>query len=246
MTDDKDVRLINSLLTKYFNPEVMNEDYKFSPGGEYYAPQPGTLDEAKNYVAGFPVEDDPEVFGLHRNANITFQQKNVREFLDTLLQVSPKTADGGAAGVSNDDLVARLAEDIERRLEAEIEYNKEEGGSMNVFRNQEIVRFNKLLRAMKRTLSDLQKAIKGLVVMSIELEDMYVCFLNKKVPENWTKVAYLSLKPLGSWVNDLVERFKFMRDWAKEPPKTYWLPAFFFPQGTSFIDSQKKLTFLSN
>jgi len=231
VTDDKDVRLINSLLTKYFSPDVMIEDYKFSPGGEYFAPQPGTLEDAKNYVTGLPAEDDPEVFGLHRNANITFQQKNVREFLDTLLLVSPKTSDGGAAGVSNDDLVAKMAEEIEKRLEGDIEYDKEEGGSMNVFRNQEIVRFNKLVRSMKRTLGDLQKAIKGLVVMSIELEDMYVCFLNKKVPENWTKVAYLSLKPLASWVNDLVARFKFMKEWAKEPQKSYWVPAFFFPQG---------------
>lgn len=47
---------------------------------------------------------------------------------------------------------------------------------------------------------DLQKAIKGLVVMSIDLEKMFSSFLNYRVPEMWQKVAYLSLKPLGSWV----------------------------------------------
>lgn len=42
-----------------------------------------------------------------------------------------------------------------------------------------------LLKVMKKTLVDLQKAIKGTVVMSIELENMLNSFLNKKVPENW-------------------------------------------------------------
>jgi hypothetical protein len=35
---------------------------------------------------------------------------------------------------------------------------------------------------MKKSLSDLQKAIKGTVVMSIALENMFLAFLDKKVP----------------------------------------------------------------
>lgn len=34
---------------------------------------------------------------------------------------------------------------------------------------QEVERFNKLIKVMKKSLSDLQKAIKGTVVMSITL-----------------------------------------------------------------------------
>ena len=66
---------------------------------------------------------------------------------------------------------------------------------------------------MRATLTDIQKAIKGLVVMSLELERMSQSFLNAKVPEAWAKVAYLSLKPLGSWVKDLVERLVFFSKW---------------------------------
>lgn len=61
---------------------------------------------------------------------------------------------------------------------------------------------------------------------------MYSSFLMNKVPPNWEKVAYLSLKPLASWVNDLVERVEFMREWLTGGhPPCFWLSGFFFPHG---------------
>ena len=85
--------------------------------------------------------------------------------------------------------------------------------SLSTFLGQEIYRFNRLLNGMKRTLEDLKKAIKGVVVMSNELDKMYTSMLNNQVPENWSKVAYPSIRPLGSWVNDLKERVAFIRKW---------------------------------
>jgi dynein heavy chain len=43
----------------------------------------------------------------------------------------------------------------------------ENPNSLDIFKSQEVERFNKLLKIMKKTLADLQKAIKGTVVMSI-------------------------------------------------------------------------------
>ena len=37
VTDDKDMRLIKALLTKYLIPEVMNNEYPFSATGTYYS-----------------------------------------------------------------------------------------------------------------------------------------------------------------------------------------------------------------
>lgn len=106
--------------------------------------------------------------------------------------------------------------------------------SLGVFVGQEIERFNKLLNSMRKSLSDLVRAIDGTVVMSIDLETMYSNFTDNKVPIVWSEkgVGYPSLKPLGSWIKDIILRFEFMSDWLYNgPPKSFWLPAFFFPQG---------------
>lgn len=97
---------------------------------------------------------------------------------------------------------------------------------------QEITRFNRLLNVMAISLSELQKAIKGLVLMGNELDKMYVCFQNGQVPANWAAAAYPSLKPLMSWFRDLLERVEFMKAWLTGGhPMTYWISGFFFPQG---------------
>lgn len=53
-----------------------HDQQKHSESGKYYAPAEGSLEELKEYTRGLPVEDSPETFGLHPNADITFQQVN--------------------------------------------------------------------------------------------------------------------------------------------------------------------------
>ena len=60
------------------------------------------------------------------------------------------------------------------------------------------------------SLDTLSKAIAGLVVMSEEMEKVYNSFLNNQVPSLWSNTAYPSLKPLGSWVKDLILRTAFV------------------------------------
>lgn len=47
----------------------------------------------------------------------------------------------------------------------------------------------------------------------------------------WAAKAYPSLKPLSSWVADLLERCRFISDWIDRGcPAVYWISGFFFPQ----------------
>ena len=97
---------------------------------------------------------------------------------------------------------------------------------------QEMEKFNRLLNVMRKSLIDIDLAIKGFIVMSETLDSMYLKIQNNQVPLNWSKVAYPSLKPLASWFRDLQERMEFMDDWLKNGnPLSYWMPGMFYPQG---------------
>lgn len=76
-----------------------------------------------------------------------------------------------------------------------------------------MLRFNKLLITVTASLVNVDKAIDGFVVMSQELEIIFNSLFDNKVPDVWHKVSYPSLKPLGSWINDFVDRLKFMQKW---------------------------------
>lgn len=102
---------------------------------------------------------------------------------------------------------------------------------MNTVLQQELIRFNKLLGTVRSTLANVDKAIDGFLVMSSDLEDVYNCVFDNRVPDVWHKVAYPSLKPLGSWINDFVERLAFMQKWIDNgSPPTFWVSGFFFTQ----------------
>ena len=47
------------------------------------------------YIKSLPINDTPEIFGLHENANITFAQNETLNQLNALLKLQPKTAMGG-------------------------------------------------------------------------------------------------------------------------------------------------------
>jgi len=104
VTDDKDVRMIKALLKRYFCAEIMNDNYKLSKLEHYFAPPESDVAAVKAYINQLPLEDDPEVFGLHPNANITFEQKTVREFMDTILLIQPRIS-GGKAVKSTEEIV---------------------------------------------------------------------------------------------------------------------------------------------
>ena len=96
---------------------------------------------------------------------------------------------------------------------------------------QELTRYNVLLAAMSTSLRNLQSGIKGITVITAELELVFDALLVGKVPEAWS-FCYPSLKPLGSWFRDMLQRVAFFKAWLEEGmPKAYWLSGFTYPTG---------------
>jgi dynein heavy chain len=93
---------------------------------------------------------------------------------------------------------------------------------------------------VKRTLKEMDLAIKGLSVMSKELEDLGSSMVQGRVPELWKAAAYASVKPLASWVQDLLDRLVFLQTWIdeKRKPNVFWISGFFFP--ASFLTGTRQ------
>jgi len=73
VTDDLDRRCLLSTLRIYCSPEILKDEYRFSPSGLYYAPSDGKIEVYRDYIDSFPLNADPEIFGMHANANISYE-----------------------------------------------------------------------------------------------------------------------------------------------------------------------------
>ncbi|XP_029908318.1 dynein heavy chain 1, axonemal [Myripristis murdjan] len=237
VTDDWDRRCILNVLEDFYCPAVLNVDHAYSSSRVYR--QIETDLDIKGYLAyirSLPINDTPEIFGLHDNANITFAQNETFALLGAVAQLQPRAASSGGKAREEivEEIVTGIAEKIPKPINVQEVMNKypvlyEE--SMNTVLIQEVIRYNRLLAVISQSLSDIVKALKGLVVMSSELELMANSLFINAVPDMWKAKAYPSLKPLASWVSDLLQRISFLKSWISDGiPAVFWISGFFFPQ----------------
>jgi dynein heavy chain, axonemal len=220
VTDDNDRRCLMSVLRKFLLPSALDVAYQFTPSGIYYSPasEDATLEDVREYIRQLPSSEEPEVFGMHTNANIQSQLQETRKLLSTILCVQPREGESASGRTPEEivlDMAASLHASIPRVRAARacvtrfhiFEVNggdywdmvqvmdkvkdAKEGlfekcssgklNSLSVVLAQEVDRFNVLTTHMLSTLMDLQKAIKGIVVMSGDLELMFEALLDNKV-----------------------------------------------------------------
>eukprot|EP00919_Chromeraceae_sp_WS-2016_P069052 GHVR01163547.1.p2 GENE.GHVR01163547.1~~GHVR01163547.1.p2 ORF type:complete len:103 (-),score=9.53 GHVR01163547.1:3361-3669(-) len=72
VTDDKDRRLITTLLNDYFNEKILiDPKYSFSPDEKFRVPKLNEHQEYIDHIQALPQLIHPNVFGFHANADIT-------------------------------------------------------------------------------------------------------------------------------------------------------------------------------
>jgi len=248
VTDDNDRRCLLAILEKFVTPEILKPDYCFSESGTYRCPptsDTGSLEDFREFVQTFPLSEHPEVFGMHENANITFMKQESEKVLNVVLSIQPREA-GGGSGKSPEEIVGELAATQATRVPSLLSQETAHPSSfaivpetglmisMGTCLSQEMARFNDLLAQLSKTLHEQQRAVKGITVMTSELDAMFNSMLNNQVPTIWTKdgIGYPSLKPLFSWFEDMILRVAFIRSWIEQgAPNTFWISAMYFPQG---------------
>jgi dynein heavy chain len=181
----------------------------------YYVPKDGSLQSYKEFVNMMPNVDHPEAFGQHPNGDIASQIKETRLLFDTLLSLQPQVTSGSKTKKSTEDEVFDLAAKVLESLPKKIDYEStlrimaedhsplkivllQEVGVLIIFLGNwnclfyfhlfKIERYNLILDDIEWSLKDLQKGIRGLVVMSSDLEEIYKCIFEARVPPSWQKV----------------------------------------------------------
>ncbi|KAL0879698.1 hypothetical protein ABMA27_003413, partial [Loxostege sticticalis] len=238
VTDDWDRRCLLCLLHDYYSTQVLSDKYIFDENGAYKQQSPSSNIEAYTaYIRTLPLNDDPSLFGLHSNANISYAMSETNTCLGILRNLQPKEVSSGG-GLSAEEMTERAANEILAIVPPMLDqkyiattYPVSYKESLNTVLIQEAIRYNRLLGVINSSLRDLLKALKGLVVMSEALESMAGSLARNAVPLMWSSKAYPSLKPLAAWVKDLILRVQFMQLWADTGiPKVFWISGFYFPQ----------------
>ncbi|XP_011862155.1 PREDICTED: dynein heavy chain 2, axonemal [Vollenhovia emeryi] len=250
VTDDWDRRLLMTYIQQYFTGDVLTTPhYRLSSLPTYYVPRDGSLESYRDLIAILPNIDKPEAFGQHPNADITCLMTEARNMLQTLtsLQVQVVSVE---MDEDKEQKVMQLASDILSKIPGTIDYEATEKligphkTPLDVVLLQEIGRYNVLLAKTRDSLEELERGIKGSVLMSRELEEIFARIYDGQVPSSWL-TAYPSLKLLGAWTRDLINRVEHLANWAQttHPPLLFWLAAYTFPTGflTAVLQTSARL-----
>lgn len=276
VTDDFDRRCLLSILGIFFSDESISQDYFYAANNNDYKAPSLDIDYSSivNYIERLPENDDPRVFGMNIYAENMLLSQRANHLIASISMMEPsKSSTSIGTNTSDNEVVLKFCEEISSSLpEAVIAiFDKKkhltlaeaftklperlgnsyyENAALLSILRQEIDRFNRLLNVIHKTINDLTKALKGEIIISKSLENVFQSILLQKVPIEWEKYSYPSLKSLILWLKDLIKRVQFFSLWSKTVivfaegsptqiyPYSFWISAFFFPQGLLTAISQ--------
>lgn len=243
VTDYIDLRTIDVIMHKFYNVELLSEKYTFDDEGVFYSFQYNEEDPHSSYleyIESLPLVAAPGVFGMHDNAKIASANRETFTMFEICLSLESSGGGGGGGGGNREKVIEHAATEIYDNVRAKGIFDIEAISmlypvvyeeSMNTVLLQECIRYNKLIDVMLQTLPLVLKALKGLVVMSNELESIANAIAVNAVPGIWSSKAYPSLKPCSAWSDDLIMRLEFIHTWIEHGiPEVFWISGFYFPQ----------------
>jgi dynein heavy chain len=75
----------------------------------------------------------------------------------------------------------------------------------------------------------MKRAIKGELLLSTALEEALLSLKDGTVPVLWIDASFPSLKKLGGYIKDLLERLEWFTHWVEEGlPTILWISKFYF------------------
>lgn len=239
VTDDYDRRILMCYLEEYLGDFIFDTFQQFyfyaNSHFQYKVPASGSKSDYLTYIDGLPLTNAPDVFGLHPDAEVGYLTNAVKEMWAQLVSLQPRTADG-TGGISRESFTASIAYDVQAKIPTafDIPRIRKTFGTptpTQVVLLQELERWNILVDAMLTSLKDLQKAIKGEIGMSAQLDKLATALFNGSLPPSWRALAPQTEKGLGSWMIHFERRFQQYQNWIKNgEPLVIWLSGLHVPE----------------
>ncbi|KAG7383179.1 hypothetical protein PHYPSEUDO_003966 [Phytophthora pseudosyringae] len=242
------------------NSSALENPVFSSSDDSFFAPEFQTEDEMVRFVDGLSSVDGPNVFGMHPNAHVSYQQQQSNRFLTLVMQLQSSQTDSLTSDAKLDTLAATpgvdrmemntldLFKDILEKIPSQSILDSVEASltrrtrgnwqdPFSVVLQQEVTACHKLVRHIDANLVELQHAIQGIAVMSMTLEQTLHSMALQQVPADWiTNGTHLTptTESLSQWVTNLLFRCNFLHRWVeygRVPGNVFPLSIFAFPQG---------------
>ncbi|KPI94919.1 Dynein heavy chain 8, axonemal [Papilio xuthus] len=236
VTDDYDNRLLGTFCRVWLTDQLFTESFQFYKGYGIMAFK--NIPEYLEEIEKMKTVDPPQTYGLHTNADITYQRNVTQELLDTILSIQPKESSSGG-GETREASVYRQAKEMLEKVPPNFDPNEVKErlrfygmlNSMVIFLRQEIDRMQKVITLVRSTLKDLLLAIDGTIIMNEALRDSLDNIYDAKVPNIWLRRSWSS-STLGFWFTEFLERNTQFSTWCFQArPFSFWMTGFFNPQG---------------
>ncbi|OEH75760.1 dynein heavy chain 10 related protein [Cyclospora cayetanensis] len=216
VTDEYDRRVLVTYLEEYLGEFIFDSYRRFSFSKapfSYTLPSDNSSAGHIEFIKGMPASSNPEVFGLHPNAEIGYFVENAKSIWHGLLKInitchSGNKGDSALGNLKETTLVATISEIFEKVPSKPLYFcpDSDPPTPIEIVLAQELDRLNILLQAVIQSLRELRHALRGDIGMSMDLDELALSLQAGVLPRQWRALAPPTSKSLGSWISHLMRR----------------------------------------
>jgi dynein heavy chain len=245
VTDALDRRTNNTYVETLVVPELLT-NMVLAPGLK--SPDPSKMDYVQytKFIEDRLPAESPQMFGLHPNAEFKFSSTRAFTLLETIQSISGSSVSNSSLSTSEANLqvlIAKYLNQLPRTFDMlSIRGRITDWNPYIIVALQECERMNALLVEIRKSLTELEMGLSGALNITDTMEQLIQALSANKVFVNWEKLAYPSLKPLSSWMADLVLRASQLFEWTTnlQAPKSVWISGLFNPM--SYLTAVMQVT----
>ncbi|KAK8898529.1 Dynein heavy chain 5, axonemal [Tritrichomonas musculus] len=254
VTDELDRRLIKTIGEHYFNNQrafQLNAEMSNFDGskGEYTIPDCQQVSQFIEKANTIPQNDPPDVFGLHSLADVKLRRDQANEIFQKIIDIQPK--ESAVGGMTREDVVLQKIHDLLPNVPQNFKMDHvrqkvddRKKRPLDICCKQEIERMQNVIKTLRTTLTDLELAIDGTIVMNDLLYNAMNSLYDGRIPDHWRKISWPATG-LKDWFDQVKLRYDQYDKWIETGRvEAFWLGGMFNPAG--FLTSLRQETCRAN